>query len=70
MGRLLAVVAALAGACLLGAEAFIPALPAGGKAVQSQQGAYALDIGWGEMGRVELRAGVHLRAIDGWVRAD
>lgn len=50
MGRLLAVVAALAGACLMGAEAFIPALPAGGKAVQSQQGACADDGEGGECG--------------------
>lgn len=39
MGRLLAVVAALAGACVMGAQAFIPAIPAAGNAVQQQQGA-------------------------------
>jgi hypothetical protein len=39
MGRLLAVVAAVAGACVMGAQAFIPALPASGAgAVQQQQG--------------------------------
>ena len=45
MGRLLAVVAALAGACVMGAQAFIPALPAAGKAVQQQQGACVIGSG-------------------------
>jgi len=57
MGRLLAVVAALAGACLMGAEAFIPALPATG-VQQQQQGTCTHCIGlplgcwlWGRTGQ-------------------